>query len=295
MQMSQSIFGKGLGGWLCSYAILPWYISVAVKRAIQLAWNKNCSIAFISKSKKKKIEEEEEERKWMYHFLPPHNSFSVDPSTEMFTDSYHSPSFSHLCLDMFQKTGPFHLPSRCEEICSLMAFKTGSADNKKKGEVRRTLRSPVTPPHPHPSSFSRRILCGAECCGTLLLCHGANCASHTDLHLQATWYHLFNRRVLPLNGFAQSQWSLNGIQGSGLELCFKFVCYCILCSQLLCYKKKSFITKLNTKTVVLEECTQEYITANVQIIPLSGKLETILKKKLFIYFKTSLYQWPSEE
>lgn len=84
----------------------------------------------------------------MYHFLPPHNSFSVDPSTEMFTDSYHSPSFSHLCLDMFQKTGPFHLPSRCEEICSLMAFKTGSADNKKKGEVRRTLRSPVTPPPP---------------------------------------------------------------------------------------------------------------------------------------------------
>lgn len=199
----------------------------------QYSWLGTKTAASLSSANQKKIEEEE--RKWMYHFLPPHNSFSVDPSTEMFTDSYHSPSFSHLCLDMFQKTGPFHLPSHCEEICSLMAFKTGSADNKKKGEVRRTLRSPVTP---HPSSFSWRILCGAECCGTLLLCQGANCASHTDLHLQATWYHLFNRRVLPLNGFAQSQWSLNGIQGSGLELCFKFVCYCILCSQLLCYKKK---------------------------------------------------------
>lgn len=136
---------RGWGGWLCSYAILPWYISVAVKRAIQLAWNKNCSIAFISKSKKKI--EEEEERKWMYHFLPPHNSFSVDPSTEMFTDSYHSPSFSHLCLDMFQKTGPFHLPSRCEEICSLMAFKTGSADNKKK---RRSEKNASLPGHPPP-------------------------------------------------------------------------------------------------------------------------------------------------
>ena len=81
----------------------------------------------------------------------PYNSFSVDPSKEMFTDSYHSPSFPHLSLDMFQKTGPFHLSSRCEEICSLMAFKTGNTDNKKKGEVRKTLRSPV----PH---SSRRIL-----------------------------------------------------------------------------------------------------------------------------------------
>lgn len=117
----------------------------------QYSWLGTKTAASLSSAnQKKKIEEEEEERKWMYHFLPPHNSFSVDPSTEMFTDSYHSPSFSHLCLDMFQKTGPFHLPSRCEEICSLMAFKTGSADNKKKGEVRRTLRSPVTPPLPPP-------------------------------------------------------------------------------------------------------------------------------------------------
>lgn len=159
----------------------------------------------------------------------PHNSFSVDPSTEMFTDSYHSPSFSHLSLDTFQKTGPFHLPSRCEEICFLMAFKTGSADNKKK---RRSEKNGSLP-SPH---FSQRILCRAECCGTLPPCQGANCASHTDLHLQATWYHLSNRRILPLNGFAQSQWSLNAIQGSGLELCFEFVCYCILCSQLLCKK-----------------------------------------------------------
>lgn len=143
---------------------------MAVNRAIQLAWNKNCSSSFIRKSKKK--------RKQMNVSFP-HNSFSVDPSTEMFTDSYHSPSFSHLSLDMFQKTGPFHLPSRCEEICSLMAFKTGSADNKKK---RRSEKN-ASLPSPH---FSRRILCGAECCSTLPLCQGANCASHTDLHLQAT-------------------------------------------------------------------------------------------------------------
>lgn len=45
-------------------------------------------------------------------------------------------------------------------------------------------------------------------------------------------------------------------------------------------KKKSFITKLNSKRVVLEECTQEYITANVQIILLSGKLEPIFHKSL---------------
>lgn len=181
-----------------------------------------------------------------------HNSFSVDPSTEMFTDSYHPPSYSHLSLDTFQKRGPFHLPSRCEEICSLMAFKTGSTDNIKKGEVRKNAPLPRPPtPSPH---FSRRIVRGAECRGTLPLCQGANCASHTDLHLQATWYHLSNRRILPLNGLAQSQWSLNAIQGSGSELCFEFLCYCILCSQLLC-KKKSFITTLNSQRVVLEECT----------------------------------------
>lgn len=146
---------------------------MVVNRAIQLAWNKNCSISFISKSKKKK-----KKKRTQMNVSFPHNSFSVDPSTEMFTDSYHSPSFAHLRLDMFQKTGPFHLPSRCEEICSLMAFKTGSADNKK-GEVRKTLRSPVPPSVD--ASFS-----GAECCSTLLPCQGANCASHTDLHLQAT-------------------------------------------------------------------------------------------------------------
>lgn len=154
-------FRKGVRGWWqCSYVSLPSYINVAVNRAIQLARNKNCSISFISKSKKK-------ERKWMYHF-PPHNSFSVDPSTEMFTDSYHSPSFSHLRLDMFQKTGPFHLPSRCEEICSLMAFKTGSTDNKKKEkwEERFAPQTPLQSTHPlrrwvlpHSAAVPRCQLC----------------------------------------------------------------------------------------------------------------------------------------
>lgn len=46
-------FRKGdRGWWLCSY--VPWYISVVVNRAIQLARNKNCSISFITRIKKKK-------------------------------------------------------------------------------------------------------------------------------------------------------------------------------------------------------------------------------------------------
>ena len=99
----------------------------------------------------------------------PHNSFPVDPSTEMFTDSYHSPSFTHLRLDMFQKTGPFHLPSRCEEICSLMAFKTGSADNKKKRRSEKkgfAPQSPLQKTHPlrgwvlqHTAAVPRCQLC----------------------------------------------------------------------------------------------------------------------------------------
>lgn len=153
-------FRKGVRGWWqCSYASLPSYISVVVNRAIQLAWNKNCSISFISKSKKR--------TQMNVSFSPPHKSFSVDPSTEMFTDSYHSPSFSHLRLDMFQKTGPFHLPSRCEEICSLMAFKTGSADNKKRRSENASLPSPPPPPrqstHPLRSRVLRRAAAVPRC------------------------------------------------------------------------------------------------------------------------------------
>ena len=134
--------GGGEGWWLCSYVSLPWYISVVVNRAIQLARNKKPQHLFHQLIKKKKKRERE---RTQMNVSFPHNSFSVDPSTEMFTDSYHSPSFSHLCLDMFQKTGPFHLPSRCEEICSLMAFKTGSADNKKKEKWEERSRSLVPP------------------------------------------------------------------------------------------------------------------------------------------------------
>lgn len=120
-----------------------------MNRAIQLAWNKNCSIAFISKSKKKNANE--------CIIFPLTIPFPSTPRTEMFTDSSHSLSFSHLCLDMIQKTGPFHLRSHCEEICSLIAFKTGSADNQKRREMRRTFCSPVP--------FSQ---CKAKCCCTLL-------------------------------------------------------------------------------------------------------------------------------
>lgn len=191
------------GWWLCSYVSLPRYISVAVNRAIQLARNKKAAASLSSGNQKKKKRGEKERERTQMNVSFPHNSSSVDPSTEMFTDSYHSPSFSHLSLDTFQKTGPFHLPSRCEEICSLMAFKTGSADNKKKGEVRRTPRSPPPslPPSPSVDASFAALSAAAHCS----LCQGANCASHTDLHLQATRYHLSNRRVLPLNGLAQSQ------------------------------------------------------------------------------------------
>lgn len=157
----------------------------------------------------------------------PHNSFSVDPSTEMFTDSYHSPSFSHLSLDMFQKTGPFHLPSRCEEICSLMAFKTGSADNKKKGEVRKTLRSPV-PTSVDASFASAAAHCRCAKVPTVPVTLTSICRQLDTISPTAAYSHWM--------GSPQSQWSLNAIQGSGLELCFEFVCYCILCSQLLCKK-----------------------------------------------------------
>ena len=230
MQMSQSIFRRGLRGYGCVVMrFCPDTLVWLWKE--QYSWLGTKTAASLSSANQKK----RKKGKWMNECIippPPHNSFSIDPSTETFTDSYHSPSFSHLCLDMFQKTGPFHLPSRCEEICFLMAFKTGSADNKKK--KRRSEKNALLPSPPTTTRLSRRILYGAECCSSLLLCQGANCASHTDLHLQATWYHLFNRRVLSLNGLAQSHWSLNAIQSSGLELCFKFVCYCILCSQLLC-------------------------------------------------------------
>ena len=221
-------FRKDRRWWLSSYASLPRYISAALNRAIQLAQNKKTAASLSSGNQKKR-------KQMNVSFL--HNSFSVDPSTEMFTDSYHPPSYSHLSLDTFQKTGPFHLPSRWEEICSLMAFKTGSTDNTKKGrseEKRALIPPPPTSSRTSVDASFEETSVAAHC----RLCQGANCASHTDLHLQATRYHLSNRRILPLNGLAQSQWSLNAIQGSGSELCFQFVCYCILCSQLLCKKKK---------------------------------------------------------
>lgn len=136
MQMSQSIFGRIGGWWLSSYASLPQYISAAVNRAIQLAQNKKTAAPLSSGNQKRK--------QMNVSFL--HNSFSVDPSTEMFTDSYHPPSYSHLSLDTFQKTRPFHLSSRCEEICSLMAFKTGSTDDIKKGRSEKNATLPTLSP-----------------------------------------------------------------------------------------------------------------------------------------------------
>lgn len=99
----------------------------------------------------------------MYHF-PLHTiPFPSTPRQRCLQIAIIPPSFSHLCLDMFQKTGSFHLPSRCEEICSLMAFKTGSADNKKKEKWEEERFAPPVS-HPPPNT-SRRILCGAERCG----------------------------------------------------------------------------------------------------------------------------------
>lgn len=201
----------------------------------------------------------------------PHNSFSVDPSTEMFTDSYHSPSFSHLRLDMFQKTGPFHLPSRCEEICSLMAFKTGSTDNKKKEkwEKRSAPQSPLQSTHPF-AELSAAARCRCAKVPTVPVTLTSICRQLDTISPTAAYSH----------------W-MGSLSHSEVWMPFKaqaWNCVSSLCAIVFfvhsCCVKKSFITKLNTKRVVLEECTQEYITANVQIIPLSGKLELIFHKSL---------------
>lgn len=204
-------------------------------------------------------------------FSPPHNSFSVDPSTEMFTDSYHSPSFSHLCLDMFQKSGPFHLPSRCEEICSLMAFKTGSADNKKR-------RSEKNAPLPSPPFKQTHPLRSWE------LQRTCRCAKVPTVPVTLT---SICRQLDTISSTAAYSHWMGSLSHSEVWMPFKaqaWNCVSSLCAIVFfvhsCCVKKSFITKLNTKTVVLEECTQEYITANVQIIPLSGKLELIFHKSL---------------
>lgn len=162
MQMSQSNFGRGIGGagcvvmWACPDILVWLWIE-------QYSWLGTKTAASLSSANQKK-----KKKRTQMNVSFPHNSFSVDPSTEMFTDSYHSPSFSHLRLDMFQKTGPFHLPSRCEEICSLMAFKTGSADNKKKEkwEKRFAPQSPLQSTHPlrswvlqHTAAVPRCQLC----------------------------------------------------------------------------------------------------------------------------------------
>lgn len=84
----------------------------------------------------------------MYHF-PLHTiPFPSTPRQRCLQIAIIPPSFSHLCLDMFQKTGSFHLPSRCEEICSLMAFKTGSTDNKKKEKWEEVRFAPHQSPTP---------------------------------------------------------------------------------------------------------------------------------------------------
>lgn len=241
MQMSQSIFGRGFGGdcsvVMCASSDI---LSVVVNRAIQLAWNKNGSISFIIKSKKKKNANE-------CIIFPPHNSFSVDPSTEMFTDSYHSSSFSHLRLDMFQKTGPFHLPSRCEEICSLMAFKTGSTDNKKRRSEKNaptsphTLESPLQLTHPLRSGVLRHSGAAAKVPTVPVtltsICRQLDTISPTAAH--SCWIGTLSHSEVWMPFKAQARNCVS-----------TFVCYCILCSQLLC-KKKTFITKLNTKRVAL--------------------------------------------
>lgn len=200
----------------------------------------------------------------------PHNSFSVDPSTEMFTDSYHSPSFSHLRLDMFQKTGSFHLPSRCEEICSLMAFKTGSTDNTK----RRSEKNASLPSPPSVDASFAELSAAAHCC----------CAKVPTVPVTLTSICRQLDTISPTAAY--SHW-MGSLSHSEVWMPFKaqaWNCVSSLCAIVFfvhsCCVKKSFITKLNTKRVVLEECTQEYITANVQIIPLSGKLELIFHKSL---------------
>lgn len=165
----------------------------------------------------------------------------------MFTDSYHSSSFSHLRLDMFQKTGPFHLPSRCEEICSLMAFKTGSTDNKKRRSEKNaptsphTLESPLQLTHPLRSGVLRHSGAAAKVPTVPVtltsICRQLDTISPTAAH--SYWIGTLSHSEVWMPFKAQARNCVS-----------TFVCYCILCSQLLC-KKKTFITKLNTKRVAL--------------------------------------------
>lgn len=182
-----------------------------------------------------------------------HNSFSVDPSTEMFTDSYHPPSYSHLSLDTFQKTGPFHLPSRCEEICSLMAFKTGSTDNIKKGEVRKNATLP-----PPPQSLTSVDASFEE---TSAEAH-CRCAKVPTVPVTLTSICRQLDTISPTAAY--SHW-MGSLSHSGVWMPFKAPAWnCVsslcaivffVCSCCVKKKKRSFITTQNSKRVVLEECT----------------------------------------
>lgn len=183
-----------------------------------------------------------------------HNSFSVDPSTEMFTDSYHPPSYSHLSLDTFQKTGPFHLPSRCEEICSLMAFKTGSTDNIKKGEVRKNA---TLPPRPSPALQSthhsrRRVLRHTAAVPRCQLCqsHWPPSAGNLIPSLQPPHTPTEWARSVTVESECHSRLRL-GIVFPVCVLLYSLFAAAVLKKK----KKRSFITTQNSKRVVLEECT----------------------------------------
>ena len=104
----------GRGG---SHVTLPWDPCVVLNRAIQLWWNKTpaslSSVIIVSKPCSV----------WICHCSQ--FSFPQTPRRGCLQIAI-VPSFLRLHLDTFQKARAFYLLSCCEEISSLMAFKTGN-------------------------------------------------------------------------------------------------------------------------------------------------------------------------
>ena len=125
----------GRGG---SHVTLPWDPCVGLNRAIQLWWNKTpaslSSVIIVSKPCSV----------WICHCSQ--FSFPQTPRRGCLQIAI-VPSFLRLRLDTFQKTRAFYLLSCCEEISSLMAFKTGNLTiktelNKKKVRIAISISAP---------------------------------------------------------------------------------------------------------------------------------------------------------
>lgn len=138
MKISQSIVGRWGGGH--SHVTLPSDPCVCLNGAIQLWWNKTpaCLSSVIIESKP------------CANMNAPffHNSLFLRPLHGDVLQIAIVPSFCARSWTRFKRPWLFYLPSCCEEISSLMAFKTGS----------QTIKTEERECHFPPSPFSRRIL-----------------------------------------------------------------------------------------------------------------------------------------